>query len=339
MYRDQFLTKFGTLVCFTPDASLMAAGIGGSVGVWRLRDSALVYELSGDESHVLTISISPDGALLASGGVDKVVKVWRLSDGCLLRTLQGHTNSVRGIAFSRTGYLASCGDVGDIFETHRFEGNYMKKQYTSSYGSVAAAAAYLCSEVGDVTVRVWRIADWRPVQTLTVEGGVISLVFSPRGDLMATGGWDEQVRIWSTSTWRLLRTLEEHESEVWSVAFSPDAELLASSSGLTDGRICLWRVSDGTLIRTCAGHSGGTSSITFDSHGELLVSCGYDSSIAVWRLADGHLLARYNAEGDDAGKLFSVALSPDGQRLAYRQARGAKPVQMIDFRALLESSG
>jgi len=45
----------------------------------------------------------------------------------------------------------------------------------------------------------------------------------------------------------------KHPLQVYSVAFSPDGQILASGSGKT---VRLWRVSDGTLLSTLKGHTG-----------------------------------------------------------------------------------
>jgi transducin (beta)-like 1 len=45
---------------------------------------------------------------------------------------------------------------------------------------------------------------------------------------------------------RLLNSLEKHTQEVYSCAFSPDGQLLASGS--FDRMLHIWRVADGTLL-------------------------------------------------------------------------------------------
>ena len=47
----------------------------------------------------------------------------------------------------------------------------------------------------------------------------------------------------------------EHQEPVYSVAFSPDGQYLASGS--FDSVLHVWRVTDGTRIRTYTGCEGG----------------------------------------------------------------------------------
>ena len=105
-------------------------------------------------------------------------------------------------------------------------------------------------------------------------------------------------------------TLTGHSAETRQVAFSPDAQVLASSS--VDGTVKLWSVSDGQLIRTLA-HPEGVTSISFSPDGRLLASGSYDHIVRLWLTNDGTLLRTLN--GHD-GTVWSVAIGPDGQSMA-----------------------
>ncbi|HXF85589.1 MAG TPA: hypothetical protein VNK49_09385, partial [Anaerolineales bacterium] len=92
----------------------------------------------------------------------------------------------------------------------------------------------------DDTVRLWRVSDGTLLRTLEGHAGeVLSVAFSPDGQILASGSWDYTVRLWRTSDGTLLRTLEGHVGPVRSVAFSPDGQTLASAG---DGTVRLWGV-------------------------------------------------------------------------------------------------
>jgi WD40 repeat protein len=60
-------------------------------------------------------------------------------------------------------------------------------------------------------VRLWRVADGRLLRTLEGHtGSVQSVAFSPDGQTLASGSWDNTVRLWRVADGRLLRTLEGH---------------------------------------------------------------------------------------------------------------------------------
>jgi predicted NACHT family NTPase len=74
-------------------------------------------------------------------------------------------------------------------------------------------------------------------------GRAFSVVFSPDGKTLATGGTDK-IKLWEVRTGEERATLKGHTSRVRSVAYSPDGKTLASGSD--DQTIKLWDVKTGT---------------------------------------------------------------------------------------------
>ena len=69
---------------------------------------------------------------------------------------------------------------------------------------------------------------------------VHSVVFSPDGAYILSGGLDKSARVWKISTGEEVFCML-HESEVISVAFSPDGKYAMSGSFDTTARIWLWQ--------------------------------------------------------------------------------------------------
>jgi len=105
-------------------------------------------------------------------------------------------------------------------------------------------------------------------------------------------------------------TFTGHSAEGRQVAFSPDAQVLATSS--VDGTVRLSRVPDGQLTRTLT-HPEGVTSISFSPDGQLLASGSYDHTVRLWLTRDGTLLRTLTGH---EGTVWSVAFSPDGQSIA-----------------------
>jgi WD40 repeat protein len=63
---------------------------------------------------------------------------------------------------------------------------------------------------------------------------------------MVAAGWgDGQVRLWDVQTGERKETLKGHESQIYSLAFSPDGKTLASTS--QDATVRLWPINKGTV--------------------------------------------------------------------------------------------
>lgn len=55
------------------------------------------------DAGVISVSISPDGSMVAAGSLDSVIRIWEVSSGNLLDSLRGHRESVYSVAFTPDG--------------------------------------------------------------------------------------------------------------------------------------------------------------------------------------------------------------------------------------------
>ncbi|WVO14924.1 hypothetical protein L204_102564 [Cryptococcus depauperatus] len=136
---------------------------------------------------------------------------------------------------------------------------------------------------------------------------VRSIGWTPDGKTLASGSFDSTVGVWEEvipedasveepegvyqplddngtnmgeKEWECVTTLEGHESECKSVAFSSDGALLASCS--RDKSVWVWEVqedSDFECIAVMMEHTQDVKCIAWHPHEEILASASYDSHI------------------------------------------------------------
>jgi len=99
--------------------------------------------------------------------------------------------------------------------------------------------------------------------------------------------------------------LQDHLGAVWSIAFSADGCILASSSN--DGSIKLWNVSMDEVLQTLTGHSKAVYSVAFSPDGRILASGSNDETVKLWNVDTGQVLQ--TLQGHE-GKVHSVVFHP-----------------------------
>ncbi len=142
-------------------------------------------------------------------------------------------------------------------------------------------------------------------------GWVYSVVFSPNGETIASGSFDETIRLWDVQTGVEKQRLIGHTDGVFSVAFSPDGETLASGS--FDETVRLWDVQTGVEKQRLIGHRGWVYSVVFSPDGQTLASGGVDEIVRLWDVQTGVEKQRFTRHTD---RVNSVSFSPDGETLA-----------------------
>ena len=114
-----------------------------------------------------------------------------------------------------------------------------------------------------------------------------------------------------TYNWQCIHTLTGHKNLIYSVAFSPNGEVIASASD--DKTIKLWRVEDGQEIVTLAGHTNSVYTVVFSPDGLMLASSSHDKTVKLWRMKDGQEIRTLVGHSNS---VYSTAFSPDGTLIA-----------------------
>jgi WD40 repeat protein len=315
---------------FHPDRkTLFSAGEDNVIRRWDIASGQCVQSLTGHHHWVRAIAVSPDGQQLVSGSFDHTLKLWDIATGNCLATLSGHHKPVTSIAFSADGHtLASSSYDRSVklwcMTSHQCLQTLQK--HTNFVWSVAfhPTQPLLASGGEDYTVRLW---DQQTGQcTKTWQGhsnSIYTIALTTNHRLLASGHEDETIKLWNLNQPTLadatadaafslpFRTLRGHTGRVFSIAFSPDDQILATAS--SDHTIKLWNPHNAQCLKTLQAHTSWVWAIAFHPNGKLLASASYDHSLRLWDVATGDCL--YTLKEHNSC-ILSVAFSPNGQWLA-----------------------
>lgn len=142
---------------------------------------------------------------------------------------------------------------------------------------------------------------------------VVCAAQSHDGRLLASSVGNHRVRIWDVADRSVVYDLSGHDGSVYSMAFSPDSQLLATG-GTTDHEVRLWHVEDGRELFLLSGHNGWVTALAFSPNGEVLATAGTDGNIMFWNTETGRLTKMI--DGPEGRTIHALAFSPDGATLA-----------------------
>ncbi|MBL8485268.1 MAG: TIR domain-containing protein, partial [Rhodocyclaceae bacterium] len=150
------------------------------------------------------------------------------------------------------------------------------------------------------------------------EDELYSIAFSRDGVWLAAGSHCT-VLLWNLIDGGQPVSTGRHGSYVYSVAFSRDSQRMVT--GGEDGYVRLWSINPLKLLWQRREHTEAVYSVAFSSDGTRVASGGYDGRVLFWDVHAGLPRRSGGSAVEAAGRVTSVAFSPDDRLLAIGTLR------------------
>ena len=148
------------------------------------------------------------------------------------------------------------------------------------------------------------------------EDAVTCLSVDPRGERVLSGSDDGTARLWDVETGELLLTLEAHEDQIATLAFTDDGSRAITISG-AEAQMKLWDLETGEPRSAKKFGDYASRSMVLDDTGERLALGTSDGTIKVLAVRNSQVVATLPRQEQDGHELAVIALafSKDGKRM------------------------
>jgi len=302
-------------------------GCEGTSMLWtrRLDQPGPRRLLTGAESQIDSVSLSPDGRLLAAAGRGQPVMIWDLSSGTRERSYLANNRFIDQVAFTpdSKSLILSCKDpqirvwrFRDTPDRHRLLVGHQREAWALAF---SPDGAILASGSDDHTIRLWDVNSDRELLTLRGHSQTVTaLAFFPQTDRLASVSLDGQVLLWN-----LTRTgpdpgqisaspnvLHVYDDRLRAVSASSDGQHLAVAG--SNGLIHVWDVDQRRIHSELKGHPSNVHALAYSPNPSVLASASGDGTVRRWDPNSGTLSDTWSF----LGEMRTVAVSSDGLMMA-----------------------
>ncbi|MGE0090879.1 MAG: hypothetical protein AB7S50_15525 [Bacteroidales bacterium] len=278
-------------IAFIPETNtLFTTGGDGKILKWNIEDLKIPFETIIENPFVQrVIAITPDSKFMICGTDESKIQLFSLTNSVsLMKDLTGHTSIIVALAVSGDSkFFVSVSNDKTIrkWDLTTFNNDILLQIETKINSlKITPDNKQLLIGTQDGKILLFDIESKSIVKTIFEESknAVTAFAYNHSGKWMASGDSKGNLKIWDTKNYTLIETLEGHRSRIYDIDFSPDDQLVASTS--LDGTVRMWdcsNINNQPVVLT--DHESWVLSIAFSPDGKrLITSSNQKERILVW---------------------------------------------------------
>uniref|UniRef100_A0A8C2JWU3 WD repeat domain 38 n=1 Tax=Cyprinus carpio TaxID=7962 RepID=A0A8C2JWU3_CYPCA len=243
------------------------------------------------KGEVNCCAFSPDCQIMLTCCDDGRLYLWNATSAKHLATFNGHSGPVKSCVFSSDGQLFASASHD---RTVRI---WSRSSTECTHILTGTHTRFITTHINSNT----DLSHDSQLQHFSQTGSVETVSFSPDGQWLVSGGWDNRALIW-----RVQVTNTHHE--LLHLLF-----LSVQASGSWDGTVRVWL----PLSHACLFVLGGCErvwvrSLAFSRDGLVLASTAEGDMVRIWDVTTGVCLKRLQGHKDSA---YGCVFTPDGKLL------------------------
>lgn len=258
-----------------------------------IQSTELVFERLKETTSapvITAVAGSPDGQLVAVAGDDHAIRIVSTESGETIQTALGHEDWIQSMLFAEMNHEQP--EWRDEEDTDPLSQN---------------AHTYLFSAGHDGRVLRWKFTlPLEAEEVAIVPYAVRSISVSSERQLLAIGGFSEEVLLYDLQQRMYVNRLKCTTKDQRCVRFSPDGTRLLSGS--RDGVIMVWDTSTGELLARYHEHRGRIHTASFSADANAITSASEDRRIIRYDLLQHEVVWNHELA---MSKLISLCLIND----------------------------
>ena len=255
-----------------------------------------INKISGPNSDIEAVAISPTGKILAAGGWDKNVYIYSLeleNFGEVLHTFKYHSSAILSLSFDVRGQNLVCGSNDHSLTTWNVDSalNTGSKSQDFAINTVihgpSAKYIYSCSKEG--MIKLWDMKDPKRTRSVDLKQKTNSFRLSKDRKFIYAAGASNTITKYNLKGVEV-GALEGHSAFINEISLSPNGSLMASASD--DKTVVVWELLKLKQKIVLEGHTAKVNAVAFTSDNKYIISGDRSGEVIIWEIETGDIIKR-----------------------------------------------